>query len=170
MAKRKVTREIWRAIPGFEGYEASSLGRIRSVDRVVIKGSRWGELKPRRYRGKILALFKNGSPYIRVTPGYDHSPQYVHRLVALAFHGKSRKKEVSHLDGNPRNNKPSNLAWMTRSENNFLKAAHRPFRTRCKICGLKCLIGWRDDDNQTRYLRSPEFRGSGHKGIRKSTR
>lgn len=158
MAKYKVTREIWRAIPGFDGYEASSLGRIRSIDRIVLKRSRWGGLKPRQYRGKILALFENGSPYTRVTLGHDHSPQYVHRLVALAFHGESRKKEVSHLDGNPRNNKPSNLIWMTRSENNFLKAKHRPYRARCEICGLKCLIGWRDGNAKTRYLRSPRLR------------
>lgn len=33
--------EIWKPIPGFEGYyEASNLGRIRSVERIV--RGRWG--------------------------------------------------------------------------------------------------------------------------------
>lgn len=160
MAKRKVAREIWRAIPGIEGYEASSLGRIRSIDRIVMRGSKWGKSGLRKYRGRVLSFGTRGSPYLRITLGRQRTVQYVHILVALAFHGKMprNKHQVSHLDGDPRNNRPSNLTYMTRSENNFLKATHRPLRTRCKICGLKCLIGWRDGDNQTRYIRSPELR------------
>lgn len=158
MAKRKITREVWRAIPGFRGYEASSLGRIRSIDRVVMRESRWGGRKPRKYRGRVLKL-AGSSPYLRVRTSYLLRIQYVHHLVALAFHGKVPKgKEVSHWDGNPRNNKPTNLIYETRSENNFRKATHLPQRTRCRICGLKCLIRWRDANGKTRFIRSPVLR------------
>jgi hypothetical protein len=29
--------EIWKSIPGHEGYEVSSHGRVRSIDRVISK-------------------------------------------------------------------------------------------------------------------------------------
>lgn len=43
----------------------------------------------------------------------------VHRIVALAFHGEqpTNKPIVYHIDKNKRNNRPSNLRWITRLEN-----------------------------------------------------
>jgi hypothetical protein len=42
----------------------------------------------------------------------------VHTLVALAFHGpRPEGHQVNHKDCNPRNNKPSNLEWVTPAEN-----------------------------------------------------
>ena len=43
----------------------------------------------------------------------------VHRIVALAFHGEQPTNEhiVYHIDTNKRNNRPSNLRWVTRLEN-----------------------------------------------------
>jgi hypothetical protein len=50
----------------------------------------------------------------------------VHRLVCMAFHGVSPKKtmQVRHLDGDPSNNKPENLAWGTQEENWTDRRAH----------------------------------------------
>ena len=44
---------------------------------------------------------------------------YVHRLICLAFHGDPPFEGalVRHLDGNPQNNTPENLAWGTLLEN-----------------------------------------------------
>ncbi|MDC2620466.1 NUMOD4 domain-containing protein, partial [Bacteroides ovatus] len=52
--------EIWKNIKGYEGlYQASSLGRIRSLDRVVpYKGGR------RFYSGKILLPRDNKKGYL----------------------------------------------------------------------------------------------------------
>ena len=34
--------ERWRNIPGYRGYQASSLGQVRSVDRTLANGGRVG--------------------------------------------------------------------------------------------------------------------------------
>jgi len=43
----------------------------------------------------------------------------VHRLICMAFHGTPQTKtlQVRHLDGNPSNNTPENLAWGTQAQN-----------------------------------------------------
>ena len=53
--------EIWKAIPGYEGYyEASTLGRIRSVERIVMnKAKVTGADRPFIIKSKIL------KPYAR---------------------------------------------------------------------------------------------------------
>src|SRR5690349_17026518 len=39
----------------------------------------------------------------------------VHRLICMTFHGmpSSKTMQVRHLDGDPANNRPENLAWGT---------------------------------------------------------
>lgn len=47
----------------------------------------------------------------------------IHRIVAVAFHGKPPTKErniVDHIDINKQNNRPENLRWVTRLENIIL--------------------------------------------------
>lgn len=50
----------------------------------------------------------------------------VHRLICAAFHGvaPSPTHTCSHLDGNWKNNVPSNLKWETYSENHAHKIEH----------------------------------------------
>lgn len=113
--------EQWRPVPGLPGYEASSLGRIRSLDRERPAG---GAL--RRYAGRVLRPRpKPGSGYFSV---YSDGGRYatVNRAVAAAFHGPapSDEHEAAHLDGNPANNRPSNLAWKTPAENEADKRLH----------------------------------------------
>jgi len=96
--------ETWRRIPVHPGYEASSEGRVRSVDRTLSDGRQAG--------GVVLSpwLDKDGYPTVRL----GRKNQQVHVLVCLAFHGPP---EVRHLDGNRRNGKPGNLAWGSHKEN-----------------------------------------------------
>lgn len=97
--------EIWRAVvAGF--YEVSNHGRIRRV-------------KPgRRTRpGRILrpTLLPIGYESVLLLK----RRRYIHDLVAEAFLGpRPDGFVVDHVDGNKRNNQPSNLEYVTRAENN----------------------------------------------------
>jgi hypothetical protein len=121
--------EEWRDIPFLEGmYQASSLGRVRSVDRIV----RRKDGLPQRRKGKMLTptLNKNTGHLAVGVPnvGPWRGVAGVHRLVCAAFHGTppqghrhdSQREDIcAHGDGNPQNNRPENLRWATRSENAF---------------------------------------------------
>lgn len=111
--------EEWRSIPGFPGYEASSLGRVRSLDRLVKQGNRWGQVIERQQKGRILLPRIDRRGYRRVNPCVDGRIIYtgVHRLVCAAFHGPNPTKMAAHNDGNPSNNRPENLRWATAKEN-----------------------------------------------------
>lgn len=106
--------EEWRDINGFEGkYQASSLGRIRSLKFTFIRSN--GRKYTQSERVKKLTLGLNGYLFFTAS-GY---PMTAHRAVALTFNKNKNKKNnfVDHLDENKLNNLPSNLEWVTSSEN-----------------------------------------------------
>jgi len=103
--------EQWLPIPGAEGrYEASTLGRIRSLPRPRVRG---GILKP--------AADRKG--YLFVTMQLDgddkRKPYRVHKLIATTFHGPrpADKTLCRHRNDNRLDNRPENLAWGNMSEN-----------------------------------------------------
>lgn len=108
--------EEWRDIPGYEGrYQASNLGRVRSLDRRV----RIGHGHTRTMNGRVLKPAANKhNPHLYVVLGHGAAGSAVHRLVAATFLGPCPDgQEVRHLDGNAQNNRVDNLAYGTRSEN-----------------------------------------------------
>ena len=109
--------EIWEDIDEFKGaYQASNLGRVRSIDRIITyrNGSR------RLTKGTILSIEKNKLGYAQVTLS-RHDKMYsrrVHRLVAQTFiPNPNNYNEINHIDGNKENNKINNLEWCNRSQN-----------------------------------------------------
>lgn len=165
-------REQWKQIPGWEGYyEASDLGRIRGVDRIVQTKN-----GPQTIKGKLLQPASDGrTEHMRVNlhrPGVSQT-QSVHRLVLLAFRGAPEQgQEGCHFDDNPKNNRLSNLRWGTRSENTLDKVRngkhHNAQKSVCKhghaLDGANVKArgnkrGCRACDRAFAYIsRHPEFR------------
>lgn len=116
-AQEASNKEEWREIPGYAGlYEASNLGRIRSVDRVTIgaDGIR------RKYKGKILKVWTDGDGYrkTKLSRNGERISYYVHRLAWIAFAGPIPEGfHVDHIDNDPANNRIGNLQALTPKEN-----------------------------------------------------
>ena len=109
--------EEWKDIKGYEGYyQVSNLGRVRSLDRIVItKDNRKLPIK-----GVVLHLFKNRNGYFQVQlcKGNKTKHHRIHRLVAENFLPRVLyKTDVNHIDGNKSNNRITNLEWCTKEEN-----------------------------------------------------
>lgn len=111
--------EVWKDIPGYEGpYQASNMGRVRSLPRVVDRG-RWGAVdhpgglkKPTKRRDGYYHLW-----LVRDGRSRDFT---MHRLIARTFLSDSPHMEhVRHLNGHKWDNRAANLAYGTaRGETN----------------------------------------------------
>jgi hypothetical protein len=116
--------EIWKPVPGFEcAYEVSSLGRLRSFDRVG-PHKRYGSFFK---RGRILAPGNGPGGYLLYVLCVAQVRKTVpaHKLVLWAFVGpRPDGMEACHNDGNRQNNCLSNLRWDTQAANNRDKIAH----------------------------------------------
>ena len=103
--------EYWKDIPGLEGrYQASSLGRIRSLDMWV--NSSYNSKQFRKGRIRKLSLSSRG--YLSVTINIDNKMRnlQVHRLIAKTFiPNPAGFPMINHKDENPLNNKVENLEW-----------------------------------------------------------
>lgn len=109
--------EIWRNVQGYEGiYEASSLGRVKSLDRYVKSNFD----RTRLAKGSIKKASKKENGYRVVCLYKDNNKKmwYVHRLVALAFIPNFKNlPEVNHIDGDKNHNYVKNLEWVTDRDN-----------------------------------------------------
>lgn len=110
--------EEWRSVVGREGQnEVSSLGRVRSLDRVVEFSNRWGGTSYANRKGKILKPGKHNQGY-RVVSMDGRKSQTIHSLVAAAFIGPRPKGfDINHIDGDKTNNAAANLEYVTRRGN-----------------------------------------------------
>lgn len=108
--------EIWKDIVGYEGYyQVSTLGRVRSVDKIV-KGKNGST---RFVKGQILQPnLSEGYLMVGLSKNGRHSTIRVHRLVAKSFISNPKnKRTVNHIDENKLNNVVENLEWATDKEN-----------------------------------------------------
>jgi hypothetical protein len=122
--------ERWKPVPGWDGYEASDAGRIRSVPRVLSDG--------RAHGGTVLKQQKHPDGYMQVTLK-DGSRSWlvpVHHLVLAAFRGPCPQgMERLHRNDDGTDNRLANLRYGTHSQNEQDKArraSRRARRTRNK--------------------------------------
>ena len=111
------TMEIWKEVRGYEDYEVSNLGRVKSLARTVTtaRGSRTyresilkGTLNSRGYLG--VGLSKNGKSTTRT----------IHQLLAEVFLGHKpdgNKSVVDHKNNVKTDNRLENLQIISNREN-----------------------------------------------------
>jgi hypothetical protein len=111
--------EVWRDVVGYEGYyQVSSLGRVRSLDRILDKPNLLtGGLTVRK--GRLLRQRELwGYLYVNLCVHDKREHCRVHRLVVTAFiPNPENKPQINHKNGNKRDNRVYNLEWATASEN-----------------------------------------------------
>lgn len=129
--------ETWKEIPSIEGALASTLGRIRMPSKFGVSLPS----NPSRTRDYITkptfgypqkdSTGRDGSPKRMVTVWRGKNYK-IHRLVCEAFHGQPPSKDhiVLHLNENPGDNRPENLRWGTRKENQNFPKVKEAFRAR----------------------------------------
>lgn len=97
--------EIWKDIPDFNKYEASTTGKIRNKTTL-----------------KELSLNNLRGGYIRVSLQNNKSgrkAETVHRLIAKTFiHNPKNKYTVNHKNHNKLDNRVENLEWASTTEQN----------------------------------------------------
>jgi len=101
--------EIWKAHPDIVGIEVSTMGRVRTLDRVTSS-----EKRTRFQKGRILKQSYNGNGYLKVNIPINgkQASKRVNRLVAQTFiHNIDNLPQVNHRDCNRTNNHVENLEW-----------------------------------------------------------
>src|SRR3990167_1161843 len=111
-------QELWKRIPGFPDYAASTLGRIKRIvpsrkSHLISRHSILrSPLSDRKYPTVILCRLGVKKQF------------YVHRLILLTFRGRrARIYQANHRDANKQNNRLNNLEYVTPKGNSF--HAHR---------------------------------------------
>lgn len=125
--------EVWKSIPGFPGYEASNLGRIKAIPKLFWNANAKKEVwrKERMMKGKHSI----GRGYVvhTVNLGRNKSKRMLaHRLIALAhIPNPNNKPFINHINGIKHDNRVDNLEWVTKSENGIHAVnhgLHKPLR------------------------------------------
>lgn len=117
--KLNIMEEMWKDIPEFEGmYQASTLGRIKSLERFVNTG-----MGIRKFPEKIKSQTKTPLNYMitRLSKNGKLKTYNVHRLIAITFiENPNAYDEIDHIvEVSPTqcDNSIANLRWCDRSFN-----------------------------------------------------
>ena len=114
--------ETWKTVNGFEDYEISSCGRIKTKERLLkYNHAVTGAEHYRKSKERELKVYLNnltGYKFVQLyLVGKAHN-KTIHRLVAENFiENEKLSPVVNHKDGNKHNNTAENLEWCTDAYN-----------------------------------------------------
>lgn len=124
--------EIWKDIPGYEGYyQVSNMGRVRSLDRWIEQEDPRGNYF-RPFPGRIIKPYYStqGYRYVAISNKKSKGKKAsVHILVLRSFIGVCPDKyQCNHINGKRDDNRLENLEYCTRSDNikHSYKILNRP--------------------------------------------
>lgn len=109
--------EIWKDIPGYEGYyQVSNYGRVKSMYFNAKKTLGYNiKINPKIIKNGID---RHGYLFVRLYLGDKIKRYSIYRLVALLFvPNPNNLSEVNHKDENPKNNYACNLEWCSHKYN-----------------------------------------------------
>lgn len=119
--------EVWKFIPGFEGYSASSDGRVRN-----------------NKTGRVLKARKDEGGYMQIKLSIGRNKQVnklVHHLVAGAFFpNPNNHPEINHMNKIRHDNRAENLEWISKDGNR----AQRQLRPSNDLNGNRTTV-WKCD-------------------------
>jgi hypothetical protein len=114
--------EKWKNITGYENYQVSNYGRIKSLARTITKSIGSHTVKDKLLSTKALSA---GYPTVNLCNDGAIDNIRIHRLVAIAFVDNPNPdiyNFVNHKDHDKTNNHYKNLEW-TDQAGNMLAAA-----------------------------------------------
>ena len=129
--------EIWKAIPGYEShYEVSSMGRVRSMDRITTHPRNKTMFLPRRGRILKWEFDKYGYPVVTLSKDGKIRTFKIHRLVAMAFiPNPDNLPQIDHINAKRYDNRPENLRWCTTQDNTAWRDKKNRPKVICKETG-----------------------------------
>lgn len=115
-----MTEEIWRTTSRDPMYEVSSYGRVRSVDREIIRSN--GVKLP--LKSRILRPWSGSSGYLQVYLSNRRAVMIHHLVLETFVSPRPEGLEGRHLNGKMHDNRVSNLEWATHSINVLDRITH----------------------------------------------
>lgn len=109
--------EVWKDIPGYEGYyQISNNGIVKSLARVIYRSDNVRQTYKESIKKQTLG--KRGYYFVTLCKHGVMKKLKVHRLLAILFiPNPYNKPHVNHIDGNKLNNDLENLEWCSNLEN-----------------------------------------------------
>lgn len=119
MIQKEKTKEIWKDVPGFEGYyQVSNLGVVRSLDRWVTYSNGRRQL----YKSiEVGGCLNNGYRLVTLSrDGLKNMSFKISQVVAMAFlrhKPNGHKLVVDHINGDRADDRVENLRIVTSRDN-----------------------------------------------------
>jgi hypothetical protein len=114
-----IMKEVWKGIDGFDNYQISNTGLVKSIQRKIMRFN--GHIIHKKtVNERILkpAISGSGYEFVTLRKNNQHYAKRIHQLVASHFiKGQRDGLVVHHKDGNKLNNYYSNLEYISMQKN-----------------------------------------------------